>query len=44
MKLKCDLVSMLFVITDGRTVTPVEKARDKKRDQQCGVSNGHSDA
>ena len=30
MKFKCDLVSMLLVITDGRIVIPVEKARDKK--------------
>jgi len=31
MKLKCDLINMLLVITNGRTVIPVEKARDEKK-------------
>ena len=31
MKLKCDLINMLLVITNGQTVIPVEKARDEKK-------------
>ena len=31
MKLKCDFVSVLLVATNGRTVIPIEKARDEKK-------------
>ena len=44
MKLKCDLVSMLLVVTDGRTVIPVEKTGNKKKDPRRGASYGHSNA
>ena len=44
MKLKCDLVSMLLVVTDGRFTIAVEKTRNKKKDQWHGASYGHSDA
>ena len=44
MKLKCDLVSMLLVVTDGRFMIAVEKTRNKKKDQWRGASYGHSDA
>ena len=44
MKLKCDLVSMLLVVTNGRTAIPVEKIRNKKKDPRRGASYGHSNA
>ena len=44
MKLKCDLVSMLLVITDGRTAILVEKIRNKNKDHRRGASYGHFDA
>ena len=40
MKLKCDLVNILLVISNGRTTTPIEKAKD----HQHGDSYGHSNA
>ena len=44
MKLKCDLVSMLLVITDGRTAILVGKTGNKKKDHRRGANYGHFDA
>ena len=44
MKLKYDLVSMLLVITNGRTTILVEKTRNRKKDHRRGASYRQSDA
>lgn len=44
MKLKCDFVRMLLVVTNERTLIPVKKARDENKGHRRGVNQGNSDA